>query len=147
MLGGRGGWNVSPSLILGGGLYTTVTEVNGPEGSILDAPGPLDIKVESFGFELEYAPCPTVPTHLTFYAFVGGAAGHYVRDKTHEQHGETDFLLLLEPAVGLERRITDWVHLNLSMSYRLVNGVEQPLLENPDFSGPAATLTVKFGRF
>jgi hypothetical protein len=147
ILGGRGGWNVTPFLILGGGLYATVTEVDAPEGSVPNAPGPLDIKQESFGFELEYAPQPTAQTYLTLYAFVGGAAGHYVRDKTREQHGETDFMFLLEPGVGVERRIIDWLHLNLGLSYRLVNGVEQPLLKNADFNGPSITLAVKFGRF
>ena len=46
MLGGRGGWNVSPSLLLGGGLCATMTEVNGPECSIPNAPGPLDISLK-----------------------------------------------------------------------------------------------------
>jgi hypothetical protein len=95
--------------------------------------------MESFGFELEYAPRHSAQTFLTFYAFVGGVAGHFVRDKTREQHGETDFMLLLEPAVGVERGIIDWLHLNLALSYRLVNGVEQPGLKNADFSGPAVT--------
>ena len=147
MLGGRGGWNVNASLTVGGGFYATVTEVDAPEDAVPNAPGPLDLKLESFGFELEYAPRPTAQTFLTLYAFVGGAAGHYVRDKTREQHGETDFMLLLEPGVGVEHRIIDWLHLNLTGSYRLVNGVEQPLLKDADFSGPAATLTVKFGQF
>jgi hypothetical protein len=147
MLGGRGGWNVNASLTLRGGLYATMTEVDAPEDAVPNAPGPLDLKLESFGFELEYAPRPTAQTFLTLYAFVGGAAGHYVRDKTREQHGETDFMFLLEPGVGVERRIIDWLHLNLSVSYRLVNGVEQPLLKDSDFNGPAATLAIKFGRF
>ena len=147
MLGGRGGWNVNASLILGVGLYATVTEVDAPKGAVPSAPGPLDLKLESFGFELEYVPHPTAQTYITLYAFVGGAAGHYVRDKTREQHGETDFMLLLEPGVGVEHRIIDWLHLNLSVSYRLVNGVEQPVLKDADFNGPAATLAIKFGRF
>jgi hypothetical protein len=147
MFGGRGGWNVTPSLCVGGGLYATMTEIDGPDSLVPYAPGPLDIKFESFGFELEYAPRPAAPTHPTFYAFFGGAADHYMRDKTREQHGETDFMLLFEPAVGVERRIANWLHLNLAMSYRLVRGVEQPLLKDADFNGPAVALAFKFGRF
>jgi hypothetical protein len=56
-------------------------------------------------------------------------------------------MLMLEPAMGVEQRITDWLHLNLSVSYRLVNGVELPLLKDSDFNNPAATLTFKIGRF
>jgi hypothetical protein len=147
MFGGRGGWNVTPSLLLGGGGNGTMTEVDARDGAVPDAPGPLDVKFESFGFDLEYAVRPTAPTHLTLSALFGGAAAHYMRDKTDEQHGETDFMLLLEPAAGVERRVTDWLHLNLAVSYRLVSGVEQPGLEDGDFIGAAAALAVKFGRF
>ena len=147
MFGGRGGWNVTPSLVLGGGLYGTMTEVDAREDAVPDAPGPLDVKFESFGFDLEYAAHPAAPTHLTLHAFFGGAAARYVRDKTNEQHGETDFMLLLEPAVGVERRVTDWLHLNLAVSYRLVSGVEQPGLGNSDINGASAALAVKLGQF
>ena len=147
MFGGRGGWNVTPSLLIGGGLYATMTEVDAREGAVPDAPGPLDVKFESFGFDLEYAVKPEAPTHLTLDAFFGGAAVHYMRDKTEDQHGETDFVFLVEPAVGVEQRVTDWLHLNLAASYRLVSGVEQPGLEDGDINGAAAVLAVKFGRF
>lgn len=147
IFGGRGGWYVTPSLIVGGGLYATITEVDAAEGSVPNAPGPLDIKQESFGFELEYATNPAAHTFLTFYLFCGGAAHHYVRDKNREQHGETDFMLLLEPALGVEQSIAAWLHLNLAVSYRIVNGIEQPHLENDDYNGPAITLAIKIGKF
>jgi hypothetical protein len=70
-----------------------------------------------------------------------------MRDDTGEQHGETDFMLLLEPAIGVEQRVADWLHLNLAVSYRLAGGVEQSGLEGSDFNGAATTLAVKFGRF
>jgi hypothetical protein len=104
--GGRGGWNITPSLALGGGLYGTITHVGGPAGAVPDAPGPLDIKFESFGLELEYAPKPRAPTHLTLNAFFGGGAAHYVQDETDEQFGETDFMFVVEPALGGEQRAT-----------------------------------------
>jgi hypothetical protein len=147
MFGGRGGWNITPSLLLGGSLYGTMTEVDARHGAVPDAPGPLDIKFETFGFDLEYAVRPKAPTHLTLGVLLGGAAAHYVRNKTHEQHGETDFMFLLEPLAGVEQRVTDRIHLNLAGSYRLVSGVEQQGLKDADCSGPAAALAVKFGRF
>ena len=147
MFGGRGGWNITPSLLIGGSAYGTMTEVDAPENAVPDAPGPLDLKMETFGFDLEYAAHPTAPTHLTLAAFFGGAALHYVRDKTGEQHGETDFMLILEPSVGVEQAVTNWLHLNLAASFRLVNGVEQPKLDNGDINGVAVSLAVKFGQF
>jgi hypothetical protein len=47
----------------------------------------------------------------------------------------------------VERKVTDWLHLNLAVSYRLVTGVEQPGLGDADVNGPAAALAAKFGRF
>jgi hypothetical protein len=147
MFGGRGGLNLTPSLLLGAGAYGTMSEVDAREGAVPGAPGPLDIKFESFGFDLEYAVHPAAPTHLTLTAFMGGAAARYAMDKTDDQWGESDFMLLLEPAVGLEQRVTDGLHLNLALSYRLVSGVEQPGLKDGDLKGAAAALAVKLGRF
>jgi hypothetical protein len=147
MFGGRGAWNVSPSFLIGGSLYGTMSEIDAPQGVIPDSPGPLDVKFENFGIDLEYVPQPKAPTHLTVGVFIGGGAGHYVRDKTHEQHGETDFMLLLEPAVGVEQRVVDWIHLNLAASYRMVSGAELPGLADGDFNGGSAALAVKCGRF
>jgi hypothetical protein len=147
MVGGRGGWRPTPSLALGFGLYGTVTEVDGPDGNAPNVPGVLDLKFESFGLDLVYAVHPASPTHLTIGAFVGGGALHNVKDHTNEQQGETDFLLVLEPALGVERRVTDRIRLNLAVSYRLVRGVEQPRMDDDDINGPAVSLAFKFGRF
>jgi hypothetical protein len=66
----------------------TMTYTDAPDDSIPSAPGPLDIKFECFGFELEYALRPKAPTDMTLTVFAGGAAGHYVRDDNHDQHGK-----------------------------------------------------------
>lgn len=147
MFGGRGGWNITPSLLLGAGAYGTLTEVDAREAAVPGAPGSLDLKFESFGLDLEYAARPAAPTHLTLTTFIGGGAARYAIDETDEQWGETDFMLLLEPALGLEQRVTRSLHLNLAVSYRLVRGVEQPGLRNSDLEGAAIALAAKFGRF
>jgi hypothetical protein len=146
VLGGRGGWYVTRTFVVGGGLYGTVTEVDAP-GAQVNAPGPLDMKLERFGLELEYHVGPTAPTHLTFGGFIGGAALRHVRDGTNDQHGETDFLFGLAPAVGVERAVTRWMHLNLSISYRFVIGAEPPGPGERRLRGPAAASALKLGRF
>ncbi|MEW6751255.1 MAG: hypothetical protein AB1505_09795 [Candidatus Latescibacterota bacterium] len=147
LFGGRGGVNLTPSLVLGGSLYGTMNEVDARAVTVPDAPGPLDVKFETFGLELEYAVHPAAPTHLKLGALLGGAVTRYARDKTDEQHGETDAMLLLEPSVGAERGVANWFHLHLSVSYRLVSGVEQRGLEDGDFTGPAVALAAKLGQF
>jgi len=58
MFGGRGGWNLTPSWLLGGGAYGTMTEINARKGAMPDSLGPMDVKFESFGCDLEYAANP-----------------------------------------------------------------------------------------
>ncbi len=147
MAGGRGGWNLNPSLVVGFGAYGTMRGVDLRVPTVPGASGPLDIKFETFGLELEYSPHPAARTRLTLGSFFGGGASHYVRNGTTEQHGETDFMLVLEPAVGVQQRVTDWLHLNLALAYRLVGGAEQPGMEARDLNGPVASLAVKLGRF
>jgi hypothetical protein len=147
MLGGRGGWNVSRSVTLGFGLYGTLSQVDGASGVISAAGVPLDVKLESFGVEFEYALHPVARTHFTLGALLGGAAIRYVKDGTDEQDGETDFVLLLEPGVGIERAVAGWVHLHLAVSYRVVSGVEQRGLTTSDAHGPAAVFALKLGCF
>ena len=90
------------------------------------APYPLDIKMERIGIEVEYAVRPAARTHLTGSSLVGGGALHYVKSGTSAQEGETDFVFLLQPAVGLEQRITAGLHLNLALCWRPAGGVAAP---------------------
>jgi hypothetical protein len=146
MIGGRGGWNVAPSLTLGGGLYGTLTEVDAPP-NISGASGPLDLKLEVFGLEAEYTLRRDAPIQITLSTFLGGAAARYTRDGTNDQHGETDFLFMTEPAAGLEREVLTWLRVNLAACYRFVAGVEQEGLRTGDLAGPVVRLTLKLGRF
>lgn len=147
MFGGRGAFGLTPSLMLGGGLHGTLTEVDARSGVVPNAPGPLDLKVETGTVDLEYAPRAAGRTHLTFTAQAGFAALHLTRNGTTDQFGETDFLWLVEPDVGVERSVSGWCHLSLSAAYRLVGGVEQAGLKNADIDGAVLSLAVKFGRF
>jgi hypothetical protein len=74
-------------------------------------------------------------------------ASHFVQDGNKDQFGETSFMFLLEPALGLERRVTDCLHLNVGLSYRLAGGVKQQGMGNGDFSGASVALAAKIGRF
>jgi len=105
------------------------------------------LTIDCFGLEMEYAFHPEASTYITLYTLIGGAAVRYATDKTNNQQGETDLTFLLEPAVGLEWELSDGLHLNLSLSCRLVSGVDQPGLNESDFNHAAILLTVKFGRF
>jgi hypothetical protein len=151
MVGGRGGWIINHSLVIGGGGYGVVNEIDAPEG-VLPNQGPLDIEFGYAGLELEYIFHPQSLLHFSIYTLFGGGDNHFVRDvgpvsESNQTTGESDFVFVLEPAVNAELNVTKWFRLNAGISYRLVTHVEQEELDESDFSGMAGILTFKFGKF
>ena len=103
LVGGRGGWIIDHSLILGGGGYGVVTEIDAPEG-VLPQEGPLDVKFEYVGFEVEYLFDPMSLVHGSLYTFVGVGDTYYVKDvgpvsRSNAQVTEKAYMFVLEPAV------------------------------------------------
>jgi len=150
MIGGRGGWILNHSLILGGGVYTVVTEVNAAT-DIFPTQGPLDIDFSYFGLEVEYVFRPSALVHYSLYAFVGGGAVRFVKDvgtgKSDTQVDETDLAFVFEPAANAELNVTNWCRVMAGASYRITAGITQVGLSNKDFAGLTASLTIKFGSF
>lgn len=151
MLGGRGGWIFNHALVLGGGAYGTVTEIDAPAG-VVPGEDPVDIKFEYGGFEAEYIFHSNALTHATLYTLIGGGTIRFVKDvgpvsESNDQVGESEMVFVLEPGVGGELNVTTWFRLGAGVSYRVVTGVGRGELTNSDFAGVAGTLTFKFGRF
>jgi hypothetical protein len=151
MVGGRGGWIIGHSLVIGGGGYGVTTEVNATEGAIADQ-GPLNLQFGYGGLELEYRIHPQSLGHIGFYTLIGGGSTTYVKDAgslaaSVERVGATDSVFVVEPGVNAELNVTRWLHLNAGMTYRVVTGVTQAALRNGDLSGFTGALTFKFGSF
>ena len=151
MLGGRGGWVINHSLLIGGGGYGIVTEVDAVNGALADQ-GPLDLQFGYGGVEVEYRIHPLSVWHLGVSTLVGGGSINYVRDvgsvaESQEHVGESDTVFVVEPGVNAELNITRWFHLNAGITYRVVGGVTQAALRNRDLSGVTGALTFKFGKF
>jgi len=151
MIGGRGGWVIGHSLILGGGGYGMVTEVDAPS-TVMPQEGPLDIRFETFGFEMEYVFDPMSLTHMSFYTLIGGGAVHYFKDvgsfsSSNQQIGETGFMFLVEPAINAELNVIEWFRVGAGISYRFVTGDDHAGLNNDDFKTMSFSVTLKFGAF
>jgi len=151
LVGGRGGWIINHSFVIGAGGYGTVTEIDAPSG-IFPMQDPLDLYFGYGGIELEYIFNPLALGHFSVYLLIGGGStffasglGHY--DEDHNRIGGEDLIFVLEPAVNGELNITNWFHISAGVSYRIITDVEQPQLENSDFSGVSGNLTFKFGSF
>jgi hypothetical protein len=148
MAGLRGSWPIGRSLALGFGLYTLLNKIDAPEG-VLPLEGPLDIDLSYLGAELEYFFNPGARTRYSLSVLVGGAATRFVKDtgstfKSSEQVWETGFSLIAEPGANAEWTLAKGIRLAGGVSYRLVSKPGKDWLEDVDFSGPAATLALKF---
>jgi hypothetical protein len=151
MFGGRGGWIINHSLVIGGGAYGTMSEVDAPEG-VLPLEGPLDVRLEYFGLEIEYIFNPLSPVHFSLSALAGGGAAHYMKDvgsfsESKDQTGETGFMWILEPGINAELIAARWLRLSAGLSYRLAAGLKWEGLKSEDFSGLTATVAFKLGTF
>jgi hypothetical protein len=60
---------------------------------------------------------------------------------------QADGFYVVEPGVNAELNVASYFRINLGGSYRFVTGAELQDIGNDDLSGPAATLTLKFGGF
>lgn len=145
-VGGRGGWIIDHSVVLGGGGYGLAN----PGDFILVQDGTeRRLGLGYGGLELEYINRWADVAHLTFGVLVGaGGASWY--DWRHDDWGGEDFndaFFVAEPMVSLEVNILNFFHLGIGGSYRFVDDVELTGLSNDDLSGAAGFLTFKFGSF
>ena len=151
LLGGRGGWVFNHRFVIGGGIYTLATEVDAAQ-DILPAEGPLDVDFSYFGLEMEYVFQPNVLIHYSLHSLLGVGAVRLLKDvgsfsKENTQVQETNFAFVFEPTANVELNVARWCRIMAGASYRVTTGVTQVGLGNNDFTGLAASLTIKFGSF
>ncbi len=143
-IGGRGGWIINHTFVIGGGGYGLVNNI----------PGNIKINGETpimnFGYgglELEYISDYKKLLHYTIQTLIGaGGVGYRTRDnRQHHMHDNAFFVF--EPAVHLNLNIAHFMRAGLGVSYRIILGVDYDELRNRDLSGYSANLTLKFGKF
>jgi hypothetical protein len=145
MVGGRGGWVINHSFVLGGGGYGLVTEVN---AKVSDSAHQY-IEMGYGGLELEYIPSSNDLLHLSVGLLVGGGGIGYRsddKDMFHSTHKNNSFFVL-EPSVQANLNVTHYFRIAAGASYRYVGGLKSVVSTNDDLSGPSALLTLKFGKF
>jgi hypothetical protein len=149
LVGGRGGWIINHTFVLGGGGYGLVNDINAENTYWGIKPY---INFGYGGVELEYIIHSDELTHFSVYSLIGGGGVTY-RSKLwddwedwEDQFG-TDAFFVFEPAANVEVNIISFFRINFGVSYRFISGLYFDDLKNSDFAGPSATLTLKFGKF
>ena len=145
MLGGHGGWIINRRFVIGGAAY-------GLLGDAIDVPytppvGPAAYLTFGYGgIELQYFERPLKLLHLTFSTLIGGGGAEY-RQGGGSQLTSSSAVFVVEPGAGIALNVSKKLRLSLTGGYRFVNGVDLSGLSNEDLSGPAAALSLEFGRF
>ncbi len=149
MVGGRGGWIINHTFVLGGGGYGLANENIEVYDTAHDTTYYLTMGYG--GLELEYIYDSDKLVHFTMTALIG-AGGVDFRDRQHDysrhdNYDSADAFFVFEPAANIELNVTSFFRFDLGASYRFVAGLNSPLISNDEIAGPAAVLTLKFGKF
>jgi hypothetical protein len=143
LLGGRGGWIINRTLVLGGGGYGLVSDIWTDVYDQYNRPGKL--RMGYGGLDLEVLLRSDDLVHLTLQGLIGGGGVTYRFDSVHPS--SWDAVFVAEPGVNLELNVTHFMRISAGGSYRFVQDVDLVDLTNQDVSGWAGTLLFKFGVF
>ena len=145
LVGGRGGWIINHTFVLGGAGYGLVTNVRGKTTDSLNQ----FIEMGYGGLDLEYIASSNDLVHLSLGLLIGGGSiGHKREDDGMlDYHSTMKGFFVLEPSVHANLNVTQFFRIAGGVSYRYINGLKSPLSTNTDLSGLSAVLTLKFGKF
>jgi len=148
LIGGRGGWIINHTLVLGLGGYGLVNE---NIDKIQVAPGHSRFLAMGYaGFELEYIILPQQLFHPTIGVLVGGGSINYIDkylDDIDDQDDDFDGFFVIEPSAGVELNVIPLLRADFGISYRMVSGISYYGLNDSDINGLSANMTLKFGKF
>lgn len=133
-VGGRGGWIINHTFVVGGGGYGLVNDIDTNDDGV------RDLEFGYGGLELEYVNSSDELIHFTVYLLIGGGglSGTTVNEES---------VFVLEPALNGELNVTDYFRLHAGAGFRWVSGVDSPGLDSSDLSAFYAQVTLKFGTF
>jgi hypothetical protein len=145
LVGGRGGWVINHTFMIGGGGYGLVNDVRVKDIDVYGRPAFLGFGYG--GLYLEYIGNSEKVVHYTIGMMIGGGGIEY-RDslKTFKDHNP-DAVFVLEPSLSVEMNVTSFFRLGVGASYRYVSGVNTIGLTNKELSDVTGTITLKFGTF
>ncbi len=155
LAGGRGGWIINHSLIIGGGGYGLVNNIKAP-GVYVDGVQ-ANLVFGYGGLELEYISRPNRLVHYSMYMLIGGGGisntifdevGEDYENHHHYNHDiENDEIWVIEPALNVTLNVTSFFRISAGAGYRYVTGANLTGTSNSDLSNTAFNLTFRFGKF
>ena len=155
LVGGRGGWIINHTFVIGGGGYGLVNDIEANNYLFFDPWGSKPYLNFGYGgLELEYIVQSNNLIHFSIYTLIG-AGGISYRNSLwdHNEDGwenwesPSDAFFVFEPEVNAELNVISFFRIDAGVSYRFISGLNFDDLKNSDLAGPSAVLTFKFGKF
>lgn len=158
LIGGRGGVIINHSFTLGIAGYGLVTSHRIENYKVSD-PYWTDsipyLRVGYGGLHLGLAIEPSRLVHITGGLLIGAGGAAYTREYSYNHWGNdyniksynSSAFFVLEPQIGVELNLTNFMRIEASGTYRYVSGLDLPATKNGDIGGPSGTLSIKFGKF
>lgn len=147
-LGGKGGWVINHRLVIGGGGYGLINNINEVE---IDSTRSRYLIAGYGGLILEYIYQPLKVAHINTGILIGaGGVGHQFRDEDDDESWSSnggDAFFALEPSIGFELNVARHIRCELGVSYLYTSGAELVDLEDEDLTGPTGYFALKFGEF
>jgi len=146
LVGGRGGWIIDHSFVIGGGGYGLVNNIRVDR---LDDGSAPRFDLGYGGFEMEYVHHSRKLMHFTICALIGAGSVKYRDEDLWDLlfDDSEDVFFIAEPSANLMLNVTTYFRVGIGASYRFVTGIELEGLDEGDLSGPSANLLMKFGDF
>jgi hypothetical protein len=141
MVGGKGGWIINHTVVLGAGGYGLVNKIR-----LTDT---TDLNFGYGGLVIEYIQDWDKLLHYSFSALIGGGGISHRRRNSFDNHDEMDVrtFFVLEPGANAEVNISSFFRINAGISYRLLSSVSLERISEQNLSGLSLNLTFKFGKF
>jgi hypothetical protein len=147
LVGGKGGWIINHTFVLGAGGYGLVNNIDAKR-TLATGERPL-LALGYGGLFLEYIQDWDQLLHYSFSAIIGGGIISYRHRDNNDM--DDDFarknFFIVEPAANGEVNITSFFRINLGVSYRLLSSVDFDGFNDQNLGGLSANLTFKFGKF
>jgi hypothetical protein len=145
LVGGRGGWIINHTFILGGGGYGLTNDV---KAKVLGPSGERYLNFGYGGFEIEYIAASDKLLHFSVMTLIGGGGVGWKDESIRSgMNSDSDTFFVLEPAAQVNLNVTKYFRISAGVSYRYITGVNSPATTNANLSGPMGVLTFRFGNF
>ena len=147
LIGGRGGWIINHTFVIGGGGYGLVNQIEADY--MINDKHPF-INFGYGGLELEYIIQSDQIVHFSVYTLLGAGGITYKEnhwDNWDDWSSASDEFFVFEPAINVEINIMSFFRINAGVTYRFISGLHYSDLQNSDLAGFSGALTLKFGSF